>query len=443
MRRGPRKIIGYAVLVVAIAVVGVLAYREVKGTDTATAQSNTRTVAVSVGNVSTTVSATGNLSPVTTTDVSFATSGTLTEVDVKPGDTVTAGQVLAKIDPADAEKALTIAQLNYESAYQDYVNAVNGSTSTSASTSTGSGGGTQASTASSATSSVAKVNSAQVAMMNAQTSLDSAKKAAASTTLVAPVAGTVTTLNANAKVGNTVSGSSTGATASTGSASGSGSGGSATGTAGAGATGGASSSSSSSSSSAFVTIVDPTTFQVKVAFPEADAIKVKVSQVASITVDALPNTTLSGKVESIDPTATVTSNVVTYPAVISVANPPPTLRSGMTVSVTVTTQTKDGVVLVATAAVTTQGQTSTVMKVVNGTPTRTPVTIGLQGDSTTEITSGLAQGDQVVISTGSLTTSSAGSGNRTGTGGAGGLGGGGLGGGGQFPGAGGGPRPGG
>ena len=127
------------------------------------------------------------------------------------------------------------------------------------------------------------------------------------------------------------------------------------------------------------------------------------------------------------------------------ANPPATLKSGMTVSVTVTTQTKDNVVLVATAAVTTQGQASTVMKVVNGTPTRTPVTIGLQGDSTTEITAGLAQGDQVVISTGSLGTTSAGSGTRSGagTGGAGGIGGLGGAGGGQLPGAGGGPRPGG
>jgi macrolide-specific efflux system membrane fusion protein len=161
--------------------------------------------------------------------------------------------------------------------------------------------------------------------------------------------------------------------------------------------------------------VDPNAYQVNVAFPEADAVKVKPDQSASITVDALPGTTLTGKVLTVASSATVTSNVVTYAATISVDNPPPTVRAGMTVSVTVTVQTKANVVVVQTAAIETQGAQSFVNKVQNGQTVRTPVTVGLQGDSTTEITSGLAAGDQVAISTGSITTNTA-PGNRTGAG---------------------------
>jgi macrolide-specific efflux system membrane fusion protein len=118
----------------------------------------------------------------------------------------------------------------------------------------------------------------------------------------------------------------------------------------------------------------------------------------------------------------------------------------MSVSVTVTTDTKSNVVVVPTAAVDTQGNQTSVTKLVNGQPVRTPVTVGLQGDSTTEITSGLSAGDQVTIATGSISATTgaagaatgAGAGGRTGAGlggagggfGGGGFGGGGFGGGG-------------
>jgi multidrug efflux pump subunit AcrA (membrane-fusion protein) len=155
---------------------------------------------------------------------------------------------------------------------------------------------------------------------------------------------------------------------------------------------------------------------VKVGFPESDAVKVQVGQQASTTLDALPGTALTGTVQSIDQTATVTSNVVTYDAIVSVTGAPSDAKSGMTANVTVTTVAKDNVLELPTAAVQTQGGSSFVNKMVNGQVVQTDVTTGLQGDSNTEITSGLAEGDQVVIDTGTVATSA-----TRGTGGTGGT----------------------
>src|SRR5258708_31963450 len=45
-------------------------------------------------------------------NVSFKVSGSLTEIDVRVGDHVAAGQVLARIDPTPEQNALASAQAN-------------------------------------------------------------------------------------------------------------------------------------------------------------------------------------------------------------------------------------------------------------------------------------------------------------------------------------------
>jgi HlyD family secretion protein len=72
-----------------------------------------RTVAVTRGTVAASVTASGNSESSVATPVSFVTNGVLKTVDVKPGDIVTTGQVLATIDPASAQTTLdsALAQL--------------------------------------------------------------------------------------------------------------------------------------------------------------------------------------------------------------------------------------------------------------------------------------------------------------------------------------------
>ena len=110
--RGPRSrrtIIGYSALALAVAVVASIALYSIYGTSSA-APGVARTVTVTRGTVQESVSASGNTSAVTSASDDFDSSGTLTSVNVNVGDQVTAGEVLATIDPAQAQANLKSAE---------------------------------------------------------------------------------------------------------------------------------------------------------------------------------------------------------------------------------------------------------------------------------------------------------------------------------------------
>jgi macrolide-specific efflux system membrane fusion protein len=403
-RGGRRMAIAYGGLSLALVASGTMAYGAIGPAEASTA-SNSRVVTAQMGTVTQSVSATGNVQPASTLNVGFATSGTVSEIDVAVGQQVQAGDVLAKIDPTAAQTNLQVAQLNLTSAQAKLSSALAG-------TSTSSGQGP----ATSSTVDPSAVASARAAVLQAQAGVTAAYKALIDTTLTAPSAGTITALNG--LVGQTASSSGTSPVSSSSSAS----------TAAAG--GGGASATSSSSSSTFLTLADLSTLQVKVGFAEIDAVKVVTGQPATVTLSALTGTQLTGNVVGVDPTATVVSNVVTYSAIISIAGPPATLKPGMTAAVTVQVASHPNVLQVPTAAIQTQGGASFVNVDESGKPVLTPVTTGLQGDSSTEITSGLTAGQQLLVSTGTASTGTAATtGTRTGTGAAGG--------GGAFPGGGG------
>ena len=69
-----------------------------------------RTATVTRGDVTATVTASGNAESSLRTPVSFEESGTVTSVAVEPGDTVKLGQVLATIDDAEAQAQLRTAE---------------------------------------------------------------------------------------------------------------------------------------------------------------------------------------------------------------------------------------------------------------------------------------------------------------------------------------------
>ncbi|MDT7631589.1 MAG: HlyD family secretion protein [Pseudonocardiales bacterium] len=104
-----------AVFLVLVVTVGTAACGE-----SAPAQPSSR---VERGMVSTKVSASGALAAVTTQALGFAKAAQLTEVDVKVGDTVRAGQVLAREDPFSFQQLLNQqqAQLNNQQAILDRI----------------------------------------------------------------------------------------------------------------------------------------------------------------------------------------------------------------------------------------------------------------------------------------------------------------------------------
>ncbi|HZK66043.1 MAG TPA: efflux RND transporter periplasmic adaptor subunit, partial [Chloroflexota bacterium] len=148
-----------------------------------------------------------------------------------------------------------------------------------------------------------------------------------------------------------------------------------------------------------VTVVDPKAFRVDVAVDETDVAKLVVGQPATITFDALPDQRLQGKVISVAPTGTTSQGVVTYPVSINVENATGGFPGGMSASISIETERKDNVVLVPNRAVKTQGRNKVVeVKAGEKSEIRT-VQVGSSNDQMTEIVSGLAAGDQVVIPT--------------------------------------------
>jgi HlyD family secretion protein len=152
-----------------------------------------------------------------------------------------------------------------------------------------------------------------------------------------------------------------------------------------------------------VQVADLAHLEVVVNMAEVDIPTLKVGQPVQITLDALPNLALKGSVIGMSPAGTITQGVVNYPVTVSIDNPPDTVKAGMTASLNVITQQKDNVLLVPNRAVRTQGRQKIVTVVFEGQQIQVPVTTGMNNDTNTEVTSGLKEGDTVLIS-GTTTT---------------------------------------
>ncbi len=274
---------------------------------------------------------------------------------------------------------------------------------------------TNATNAASAQLQPADLTAAQASLTQAQAQYASALQTMGWTTLQAPTSGVATAISG--AVGQTVSGG--GISASQGSTTAGSSSSSSGGT--------SSTSTSSGTSTTFLTITNLDSLSVKAGFAETDAAKLKVGQPAVISFSALPNAQASGVVTEVDANSTLVSNVVTYYATVQITKVPTGVKPGMTASVTVTINRRDGVLTLPSAAVRGTGSTGTVT-VENGKQQSTvTVGVGLRGDTLTEVTSGLTAGQTVVApsSTVSGVSSQVGSGNagRFVPGGTGGLGG--------------------
>ncbi|NNJ09883.1 FtsX-like permease family protein [Chloroflexales bacterium ZM16-3] len=110
-RRARRRISPWLVLPLAliIAAGGFLAWRTF-GTSSAPAIS-VSTATVSSGSLSVSVSGSGSVAPSQTRDLAFAVSGTVAEVSVQVGDTVSAGQSLASLDIQELQMAVAQAEV--------------------------------------------------------------------------------------------------------------------------------------------------------------------------------------------------------------------------------------------------------------------------------------------------------------------------------------------
>jgi multidrug efflux pump subunit AcrA (membrane-fusion protein) len=321
------------------------------------------------GNLTQTVSASGPLQAKAEYDMNFSTSGQISAIDVHDGQQVKAGQVLAKLNAPNLQIAVEQAQITVDNAQQTYDTAVNN-------------GDAQTT-----------LNTDYNSLQSAQLQLQTAQNDLAAATITAPANSTIAAINGS--VGQIASGSS------------------------------------SSSSSAFMVLLDTSGYTITASVNEADIAKVQVNQPVRFTLTAYPSQTFRAAVSSMSMIGTTSSGVVTYPVTMvvdmsSIGNAH--LYPGMTATANITTAQRIGALLVSNNAFTftttalqagvisrsaiTQAVGSTglrgnsgqstsnrrfVLVLRNGQLIPVLVTVGLTNGVSSEVLSGLNQGDLVVV----------------------------------------------
>ncbi len=157
---------------------------------------------------------------------------------------------------------------------------------------------------------------------------------------------------------------------------------------------------------------DLTKMQVDTNVAEADIGRLKAGQPATFTVDAFPGTVFHGTVVQIRQAPINVQNVITYDAVIAVANPDLKLLPGMTANATVLVDHRDHALSVPNAALRVKlpdpvrvvnaapdtGTTDVYLPTGDATVRAVPVQLGISDGNVTEILQGdLREGQKVVV----------------------------------------------
>ncbi|HEX2698551.1 MAG TPA: efflux RND transporter periplasmic adaptor subunit [Anaerolineales bacterium] len=352
----PRTII--LVSVAAVLVVGAAGYY---GFSSSAQQPSTpqvpQTMAVTKCDVKQTVTAPGALENISETQILMPVNGTLTQVMVRAGDSVSAGQVLAKLDDhskADAQIALKDAREAYKKAY-DYRQTLNGKIWIESVTFKTIGSNTfpvihwHRGYADPET-----IRDADNDLALKKAKLDEAQVTLDHMELKAPFNGVVTEVDAAANQPY-------------------------------------------QANAILFKLIDPKALEVKANVTQEDYPLLTHGQSAEVFFDARPDVTAQGKVDRIIPKL-VSGDSPTYDIIVSLNQVPDGLVEGMTADTNITIASRLNVLCLPRSLVHASGNNKAVVQVWNGTSTESrDVTVGLRGDSNVEIVSGLTEGEQVVV----------------------------------------------
>lgn len=328
-----------------------------------------------------TAEATGTIEPHVQVEVKSRASGEVIEVLVQEGDSVEAGQLLFRLDPRDAERALEDARVALRRVQAELSQARANLAVTEAQardaeasrevSARGTERGLVSTEATRTATSAAEVARANVQLRQAAIAASNASLAAArlavadaeqrltEMAIVAPVAGTV--LSVAVERGSIVASAVTNVSGGT----------------------------------ALATVADLTDLRVIGAIDEAQIARVQVGQDVEIRVDAYPRRTFRGRVERVAPLGVALTNVVTFDVEIVVTDEDASLlRSGMSADLAIVTGRDEGV-LVPLAAVRSSGTRRYVM--LESGEERT-IRTGATDGRRIAVREGLAEGDRVLAS---------------------------------------------
>jgi HlyD family secretion protein len=138
---------------------------------------------------------------------------------------------------------------------------------------------------------------------------------------------------------------------------------------------------------------------------EADVAKLKLGLVANVTVDAVGSgTRMTGKITSLDPVATIQQGVPVYGVDVTIDLPNASVKPGMTGTANVIIASRQSVLVVPNLAIRSASGRRYVQILKDGEAVDTDVTFGIANDTVTEVASGLAEGDLVVLPQSRVTT---------------------------------------
>ncbi len=144
-------------------------------------------------------------------------------------------------------------------------------------------------------------------------------------------------------------------------------------------------------------LIDPKALEVRANVTQEDYPLLSAGQHATVYFDARPDVTAEGKVDRIVPKL-VAGDSPTYDIIITLRDVPTGLAEGMTVDTNVAIASRLGVLCLPRSVVHASGDNNVTLQVWDGLKTQNrQVTIGLRGDSNVEILSGLKQGELVVV----------------------------------------------
>ncbi|MFA6602403.1 MAG: efflux RND transporter periplasmic adaptor subunit [Candidatus Shapirobacteria bacterium] len=135
---------------------------------------------------------------------------------------------------------------------------------------------------------------------------------------------------------------------------------------------------------------------VSVSLTEIDVVKVKVGDKVTVTLDAFPDKTYTGKVMAVDSAGTVSSGVASYPTTIQLDIQDTSILPNMSATANIITNVKSSVVIIPIGALATSGEATTVRVMKNGVVENKNVEVGLTSDTEAEIISGINEGEEVV-----------------------------------------------
>ena len=263
------------------------------------------TAKVEMQDISTSITATGTIEPVTKVEVGTQVSGIISHIYVDYNSVVHKGQVIAELDRTNLQSELVSAQsnlsnaqsnLNYQKSNYDRYKTLYDKGLVSANDFENARLGYQ--------QAQAQVRVQQQNVQKARTNLGYA-------TITAPIDGVV--LSKEVEEGQTVASAMTTPTL-------------------------------------FIIAKDLTDMRVIADIDEADIGGVKEGQRVTFAVDAYPDDVFSGNVTQVRQEATTESNVVTYQVVISAPNKDLKLKPGLTANVTIYTMERNGVLVVPSKA---------------------------------------------------------------------------------------------